>query len=52
MIRVPLPRHLRTLGQVDDERCLEVPPPVALRAALDALKPFPTTSGGAPTGCA
>lgn len=38
MIRVVLPAHLRTLARVDAEVTLEVPPPVTLRAVLDALE--------------
>ena len=38
MIRVVLPFHLRTLARVDDEVQLDVPPPVTIRAALDALE--------------
>ena len=38
MIRVVLPFHLRTLARVDDEVELDVPPPVTIRSALDALE--------------
>jgi hypothetical protein len=38
MIRVVLPFHLRTLARVEGEVALEVPPPVTLGAALDALE--------------
>ena len=38
MIRVVLPFHLRTLARVDDEVQLDVPPPVTIRATLDALE--------------
>jgi hypothetical protein len=38
MIRVVLPFHLRTLARVEGEVQLEVPPPVTLGAALDALE--------------
>ena len=38
MIRVVLPFHLRTLARVDDEVQLDVPPPVTIRSALDALE--------------
>jgi sulfur-carrier protein len=37
-IRVILPFHLRNLAHVDSEVQLEVPAPVTLRAALDALE--------------
>ena len=37
-IRVALPYHLRNLARVQGEVALEVPPPVTLRAALDALE--------------
>jgi hypothetical protein len=37
-IRVILPYHLRTLAQVGAEVTLEVPAPVTLRGALDALE--------------
>ena len=46
MIRVVLPFHLRTLARVDDEVELDVPPPVTIRAALDALEArFPALRG-------
>ena len=46
MIRVVLPFHLRTLARVDDEVQLDVPPPVTIRAALDALEArFPALRG-------
>lgn len=38
MIRVLLPYHLRTLGRIDGEVLLEVPSPITIRAALDALE--------------
>jgi sulfur-carrier protein len=37
-IRVALPYHLRTLAKVDGDVTLDVPRPVTLRAALDALE--------------
>ena len=46
MIRVVLPYHLRNLARVDGEVQLEVPTPVTLRAALDALEArFPVLRG-------
>ncbi|MEN4010497.1 MAG: MoaD/ThiS family protein [Bellilinea sp.] len=46
MIRVVLPAHLRTLAQAHGEVALDVPPPVTLRAVLDALEArFPTLRG-------
>ena len=46
MIRVVLPFHLRTLARVDDEVQLEVPAPVTIRAALEALEArFPVLRG-------
>ena len=46
MIRVVLPFHLRTLARVDDEVQLDVPPPVTIRSALDALEArFPALRG-------
>ena len=46
MIRVLLPFHLRTLARVDDEVQLDVPPPVTIRSALDALEArFPALRG-------
>jgi hypothetical protein len=38
MIRVVLPKHLRTLANVDGEVQLEVPGPVTQGAVLDALE--------------
>ena len=38
MTRVVLPPHLRTLARVDGEVKLELPPPVTLKAVLDALE--------------
>ena len=38
MIRVVLPRHLRTLAHVDKEVELQVVGPITQRAALDALE--------------
>ncbi len=38
MIRVVLPFHLRALAQVAGEVRLEVPAPVTVRTALDALE--------------
>lgn len=38
MIRVVLPFHLRTLAKIDGEVQLEVPRPVTIRGALDALE--------------
>jgi len=37
-VRVSLPYHLRNLAKVEGEVELEVPAPVTLRAALDALE--------------
>jgi sulfur-carrier protein len=46
MIRVVLPYHLRNLARVDSEVELDVPTPVTLRAALDALEArFPVLRG-------
>ena len=46
MIRVVLPFHLRTLARVQGEVDLEVPPPVTMRSALDALEMrFPVLRG-------
>ena len=46
MIRVVLPYHLRNLARVDGEVQLEVPTPITLRAALDALEArFPVLRG-------
>ncbi len=38
MIRVTLPQHLRTLARVDGEIAVEVPEPVTLGGALDAIE--------------
>ena len=38
MIRVTLPKHLRTLAEVDGEVQLEVPAPVTQMSILDALE--------------
>jgi hypothetical protein len=38
MIRVALPQHLQTLARVGPEVDLDVPAPVTLRGALDALE--------------
>lgn len=38
MIRVVLPFHLRNLAHVEGEAEIEVPPPVTVRAVLDALE--------------
>jgi len=38
MIRVVIPYHLKSLAQVTGEIELNVPPPVTLKAALDALE--------------
>jgi hypothetical protein len=35
---VALPHHLRTLARVGDEVLVDVPPPLTLRAVLDALE--------------
>jgi sulfur-carrier protein len=46
MIRVALPFHLRNLARVEGEVELDVPPPVTIRAALDALEAkFPVLRG-------
>jgi len=46
MIRVELPAHLRTLARVDGEVEIEVPAPITLGAALDALEArFPVLRG-------
>ena len=46
MIRVALPFHLRNLARVEGEVELEVPPPLTLGAALDALEArYPTLRG-------
>jgi len=45
-LRVVLPYHLRNLARVDGEVVLDVPPPVTIRAALDALETkFPVLRG-------
>jgi len=38
MIRVTLPAHLRTLSRTDGDVLLDLPAPVTLGAALDALE--------------
>jgi sulfur-carrier protein len=38
MIRVVLPFHLRNLARAEGEVMLDVPPPVTVRAVLDALE--------------
>lgn len=38
MIRVVLPAHLKTLARVESDVTLDVPGPVTLRSALDALE--------------
>jgi hypothetical protein len=38
VIRVIIPAHLRTLAKVEGEVKLDVPPPVTMRAVLDALE--------------
>jgi hypothetical protein len=47
MIRVELPTHLRTLARLSSAEVeLDVPPPVTLGAAIDALEArFPTLLG-------
>ncbi len=46
MIRVVLPFHLRTLARVEDEVFLAVPPPITIRAVLEALEArFPMLRG-------
>jgi hypothetical protein len=46
LIRVQLPYHLRTLAHIDDEVTLAVPPPVSIRAVLDALEArYPMLAG-------
>lgn len=37
-VRVVLPYHLRNLARIDGELRLDVPPPVTVRAILDALE--------------
>jgi hypothetical protein len=45
-IRVQLPYHLRTLARVDGELTLTVPPPITIRAVLDALEArYPMLAG-------
>lgn len=45
-VRVVLPYHLRTLAGIPGELALEVPPPVTLRAVLEALeRQFPMLRG-------
>jgi sulfur-carrier protein len=38
MIRIVLPFHLRNLARVEGEVELDVPPPITVRAVLDALE--------------
>jgi hypothetical protein len=38
MIRVVLPYHLRTLASIGGEVTLELPPPITLKAVLDAIE--------------
>ena len=46
MIRVTIPKHLRTLAEVDGEVQLEVAAPVTQRSLLDALEArFPVLRG-------
>ena len=46
MIRVVLPFHLRNLARVDSEVSVDVPEPVTVGAALDALEAaYPTLRG-------
>ncbi len=46
MIRIQLPQQLRSLAGIAGEAGVEVPPPVTLGAALDALEAtYPTLSG-------
>ncbi|MGA2726839.1 MAG: MoaD/ThiS family protein [Terracidiphilus sp.] len=46
LIRVQLPYHLRTLAHIDGEVALDVPPPVTIRAVLDALEArYPMLAG-------
>ncbi len=46
LIRVQLPYHLRTLAHIDGELALDVPPPVTIRAVLDALEArYPMLAG-------
>jgi hypothetical protein len=45
-IRVQLPYHLRTLARIDGELALDVPPPITIRAVLDALEAlYPMLAG-------
>ena len=46
MIRVVLPFHLRNLVHADGEVEIELPPPVTIRAVLDALESrYPVLQG-------
>ncbi|MGA8670974.1 MAG: MoaD/ThiS family protein [Terracidiphilus sp.] len=46
LIRVQLPYHLRTLAHIGGEAALDVPPPVTIRAVLDALEArYPMLAG-------
>lgn len=46
MIRVVLPYHLRNLARTDSEVTLDVPQPITIAAALDALEArFPVLRG-------
>ena len=46
MIRVVLPYHLRNLARIEGEVELEVPQPVTIRSALDALEArYPNLQG-------
>ncbi|HWB19793.1 MAG TPA: MoaD/ThiS family protein [Phycisphaerales bacterium] len=46
MLRLTLPFHLRNLAHVTGEISLEVPPPVTIKSALDALESkFPMLRG-------
>jgi sulfur-carrier protein len=46
MIRIVLPFHLRNLARVEGEVELDVPPPITVRAVLDALEArFPVLRG-------
>ena len=45
-VRVALPFHLRNLARVEGEVQLDVPPPVTIRAVLDAIEArFPVLRG-------
>jgi hypothetical protein len=45
-LRIVLPAHLRTLAQVSGDVTLDVPPPVTVRAVLDALEAaYPVLAG-------